>query len=70
MKACKFKVSLLCRIIDKFTRNANRNRTIGDPNNQRSDKWSFVAIHSVLRVSKFMARETALHIASTITHCT
>jgi len=66
-----FKVSYLCTILDKFTRNSNPNRKTGDPDNLRTEKCSSTVIHTVYcGLSFFMFRETALNIATKVTHCT
>jgi len=56
-----FKASYLCTILDKFIRNANPKRTIGEPDNLRTDKCSSTVIHTVYCwLSFFMVRDTAL----------
>jgi hypothetical protein len=37
---CNLKTSSFCTLLDKFIRRADPIQIIGDPDNQRSDKWS------------------------------
>ena len=36
-----FNANVFCRILDKLTRRAKPSWIIGDPDNQRPDKWSY-----------------------------